>query len=453
MYDDEFSYEPGRLENANKEDQELWDECKEELRLHDEQRRKMREEDKRKGEAGCNYVDPDEFCVRKDDGRVYKYRYTPTRPWSCGDASKDDFVFPEPVDRVDPDYFDKIAKELDQRDLEALARREELREEENRKLAEEEALSWYNGSKRVEYDNDFPLWWRLLDPDMKERERAKWCTIDSNSTSHWRAPEEKVDPLPTDLSEYGQCQGLKLPWAPKDEDPVQDPDVERCEAELFGVDNEAARKRAQFIEDHTNRLMEDLHEIERNKPANRTPYVWNELGEELRSCALRGKWKYMQELIDCGADPNYLSSCFPSRPLSLDLPSRSVYAGWRPIHYAAFNDHDKAIQILLDNGAAIDMTNDFGQTPLHLAAAKASNKAITMLLKYGADTSRRHVEGLLPVELEVAHKRMHMAEFPTSQRLKTAVLLLAAATEDSEAARDAYEDAKDWWTPPDGFAN
>ena len=24
MYDDEFSYEPGRLENAKKEDQELW---------------------------------------------------------------------------------------------------------------------------------------------------------------------------------------------------------------------------------------------------------------------------------------------------------------------------------------------------------------------------------------------------------------------------------------------
>ena len=39
----------------------------------------------------------------------------------------------------------------------------------------------------------------------------------------------------------------KLPWAPKDEDPVQDPDVERCEAELFGVDNEAARKRAQVM--------------------------------------------------------------------------------------------------------------------------------------------------------------------------------------------------------------
>eukprot|EP00960_Hanusia_phi_P058268 763837-Hanusia_phi.AAC.2 len=48
--------------------------CVEELKVHDEQRRKMREEDKRKGEAGCNYVDENEFCVRREDGRVYKYR-------------------------------------------------------------------------------------------------------------------------------------------------------------------------------------------------------------------------------------------------------------------------------------------------------------------------------------------------------------------------------------------
>ena len=38
-------------------------------------------------------------------GGKHVHRYNPTRPWSCGDASKDEFVFPEPVDRVDPDYF------------------------------------------------------------------------------------------------------------------------------------------------------------------------------------------------------------------------------------------------------------------------------------------------------------------------------------------------------------
>eukprot|EP00960_Hanusia_phi_P058269 763837-Hanusia_phi.AAC.3 len=63
---------------------------------------------------------------------------------------------------------------------------------------------------------------------MKERERAGWCTVDSNSTvmcresarrwlkltaqNHWRLPEELVDPLPTDFSEYGKCQGLVMTW-------------------------------------------------------------------------------------------------------------------------------------------------------------------------------------------------------------------------------------------------
>mmetsp|Transcript_14535 Transcript_14535/g.49639 ORF Transcript_14535/g.49639 Transcript_14535/m.49639 type:complete len:130 (+) Transcript_14535:1869-2258(+) len=129
------------------------------------------------------------------------------------------------------------------------------------------------------------------------------------------------------------------------------------------------------------------------------------------------------------------------------------------------------------------MTNDFGQTPLHLAAAKASNKAITMLLKYGADTSRRHVEGLLPVEVCWARAGSSRADCSwrsrtsactwrsfrlrrgskqqfccwqrrrRTQRPRETVCLTVAVEVDDEKVASAYEDAKDWWTPPDGFAN
>ena len=89
-------------------------------------------------------------------------------------------------------------------------------------------------------------------------------------------------------------------------------------------------------------------------------YVWDELGEALRSTVWRGRFKFVKELLDIGADANY----------------RTVYCGWRPIHYAAWNNFGSIITVLLEAGANIDARTEYGETPLHLAALKASNDAI-----------------------------------------------------------------------------
>ncbi len=67
-------------------------------------------------------------------------------------------------------------------------------------------------------------------------------------------------------------------------------------------------------------------------------YKWDCLGEELRSCVWRGKLHLVRELLQLGADPNYLT----------------VYAGWRPLHYAAWNDFPSIALELIKAGADKD---------------------------------------------------------------------------------------------------
>ena len=129
-------------------------------------------------------------------------------------------------------------------------------------------------------------------------------------------------------------------------------------------------------------------------------FVWSDLGEELRSCAWRGKGHFVRELLARGADPDYLTA----------------YAGWRPLHYAAFNDHAGVCESLLEAGAARDAANHYGQNALHLAACRAALKAIPVLLRAGVDAGARDAQGCLP--LEIAHRLLMGCEFPRSMRTK-----------------------------------
>jgi hypothetical protein len=129
-------------------------------------------------------------------------------------------------------------------------------------------------------------------------------------------------------------------------------------------------------------------------------FVWSDLGEELRSCVWRGKGHFVRELLARGADPDYLTA----------------YAGWRPLHYAAFNDHAGVCQSLLEAGAARDAANHYGQNALHLAASRAALHAIPVLLRAGVDAGARDAQGCLP--LEIAHRLLMGCEFPRSMRTK-----------------------------------
>lgn len=60
---------------------------------------------------------------------------------------------PMPVDKINPDAIPKIVKDLDRRDAERQRLGREMEKELDRQTALAESLSWYNGSKRWEFEN------------------------------------------------------------------------------------------------------------------------------------------------------------------------------------------------------------------------------------------------------------------------------------------------------------
>ena len=58
-----------------------------------------------------------------------------------------------------------------------------------------------------------------------------------------------------------------------------------------------------------------------------------------------------------------------------------------PLHYAVLGDHPKVAEILLANGADVDMKRKDGQTPLHTAAEQGHNDIVTLLIDQGADVN------------------------------------------------------------------
>ncbi len=65
--------------------------------------------------------------------------------------------------------------------------------------------------------------------------------------------------------------------------------------------------------------------------------------------------------------------------------------GTQPLHRASQMGHPAIVQLLLDNGAAIDKTLNNGVTPLLLAAQEGHFEVIKILLERGA-----YVDGLMP---------------------------------------------------------
>ena len=150
--------------NRGSKDEELAfrQQCDEELERHWARVKRIREEDIANNRSGCRHVADNEWCIRKSDGRIWKYRYEPDLYSGCGSSRDEDWLLPQPVDYVDPDYCREIADEMDRRDRERAQAHQDMLDAYERQEALEEALSWYNGSRRIEYEAGEPVWWRQL---------------------------------------------------------------------------------------------------------------------------------------------------------------------------------------------------------------------------------------------------------------------------------------------------
>lgn len=101
----------------------------------------------------------------------------------------------------------------------------------------------------------------------------------------------------------------------------------------------------------------------------------NVAGETLlMMAALRGRLAAMRQLITRGA--------------------RVDKEGWTPLHYAASGSEPRAVELLLEQGAAIDARAPNGNTPLMMAAGFGSIDAADLLARRGADVALQNKAGL-----------------------------------------------------------
>ena len=83
----------------------------------------------------------------------------------------------------------------------------------------------------------------------------------------------------------------------------------------------------------------------------------------------------VQELLDSGIDPN-------KDPVPVDIPLEGAY----PLHLAVVKGNKEIVQILLDNGAKIDIKakNKDEATPLAWAAFFIQKDMVSLLIEAGA---------------------------------------------------------------------
>lgn len=67
-----------------------------------------------------------------------------------------------------------------------------------------------------------------------------------------------------------------------------------------------------------------------------------------------------------------------------------------PLHYAS-HSYANIVELLIENGADVNVKSDEGKTPLHGAAFVGYEEGVRILLKYGADVNARDENGLTPL--------------------------------------------------------
>lgn len=106
---------------------------------------------------------------------------------------------------------------------------------------------------------------------------------------------------------------------------------------------------------------------------------------DIFDAAEAGDIRRVKELIDQGVDVNKPTD----EMLGIDHKT--------PLYLAAINGHTDIVQLLIANGADINLLNEYGETTLHKAAEEGNEGAVTMLLDMGAKLNLQDCDGLTPL--------------------------------------------------------
>ena len=98
-------------------------------------------------------------------------------------------------------------------------------------------------------------------------------------------------------------------------------------------------------------------------------------------------------LLEMGARTNKTNG-YGSTPLHVAIEPQFAF----PKVADGFDEAFHSVQLLVDAGADVKMSDDGGRTPLHLAAKMADEDSVQILLNRGADVKAEDSKGLLPLD-------------------------------------------------------
>lgn len=70
-----------------------------------------------------------------------------------------------------------------------------------------------------------------------------------------------------------------------------------------------------------------------------------------------------------------------------------------PLFAACQNEHKLVVQGLLNNGAVIDVCDEYGASPLYVACQNGHDSIVKLLLDYGADINFGNKRGYSPLNV------------------------------------------------------
>ncbi|XP_006823931.1 uncharacterized protein LOC100375149 [Saccoglossus kowalevskii] len=117
----------------------------------------------------------------------------------------------------------------------------------------------------------------------------------------------------------------------------------------------------------------------------------------LHKAALHGHLAVTELLIDNGA--------------YIDLPVLNDFGGYTPLHLAAAEAHYDVVQLLVNQGASLDFIDSCKQTPLHLATKNGHLEIVQLLYSSGASLSMKDYKGETPLSLAQKKKYSEISKF------------------------------------------
>ncbi|VAW96994.1 hypothetical protein MNBD_GAMMA22-3035 [hydrothermal vent metagenome] len=153
------------------------------------------------------------------------------------------------------------------------------------------------------------------------------------------------------------------------------------------------------------------------------------LDKQLYFAARKGDFKKVKELVEQGADVNYMIGTFDT-----------------PLMTASIDGHHEIVKYLLDNGADSKIATKSGKTALH-SASRGNVKIVQLLLDNGANADAHDKENLTPLSGAISMSNFkimkllieHGAHVNDANQWGVTALMVAAESADINFVRHLLE--------------